>query len=577
MQPTIPLTIFEVAEQYPFKKALMYKKGEGYVGITYRELVRRVKDFSSTLLGYGIKKGDRVAILSSNRTEWVIADLAIMYAGAIVVPVHTTLSPKIIKHILQDSGSRVLIVNNQQQLNKVILVEQGLKDLEKIIYLNLDNPEDVKIGKKLLSWSEAVKEGKKLNLEPKCEINHNDICSIVYTSGTTGLPKGVMLTHYNFLSNARAALDYVPVNYKDVLLSFLPLSHVLERTAGYYAPLSRGCTIVYAESIKTLPKNLKEVRPTVIISVPRIFEKMFDAVWEKVKKKAVRKKLFVWALKQEKGTWKYFLANLLIFRKVRSSLGGRLRLTISGGATLNEKIAKFFSKMGILILEGYGLTETSPIISVNKENKVRLGSVGVPLMGIEVKTADDKEILVRSHGIMKGYFHNEAETKLVIDDRGWLHTGDLGFIDGQGFLFVIGRRKEMIVTSGGKNVWPEVLENALNADRFILQSMVVGHNRRCLAALIVPDLKEVEEYLKERKICYQSLEDLLEKPEIISLFQERLNWALKDFPDYEKIHKFALLKDEFMQKRDELTPTLKLRREVIEMHNHKEIERMYEE
>lgn len=575
MQPTIPLTIFEIAEKYPNKKALKFKKHGSYVGITFKEMVERVKQMESALLHYGVKKGDRVAILSSNRPEWVIADLAIMDIGGVSVPIHVTLSPKIIKHIINDCQAKILFVNNQYQLNKVLLVENDLSGLEKIIYMNIDNPDDNSSKKTLISWVAALEQGKKLNLAPKQEVNHNDIASIVYTSGTTGMPKGVMLTHYNFLFDARAALDYVPVNHKDVLLSFCPLSHVLERTAGYYAPLSRGATIAYAESMKMLPKNIREVKPTIMICVPRIFEKIFDAVWEKIKESRLKKKFFIWALKQEKGTWQYFLADFLIFRKIRKSMGGRLRFTISGGATLNEKIARFFFKIGILILEGYGLTETSPVITVNKENKIRLGSVGIPLMGVEVKITPDKEVAVRGPNVMKGYYNNEAETKKVLDENGWLKTGDMGFLDSGNFLFIIGRIKEMIVTSGGKNVWPEVIENALNADRFISQSMIVGHNRKCLVALIVPDLQEVEEYNRENKICYQSLEELLASQKIKELFQSRIDKALADYPDYEQIKNFKLIADEFDQKKDELTPTLKLRRQIVADHYAKEIDELY--
>jgi long-chain acyl-CoA synthetase len=576
MQPTIPKTIFEVAEKYPRKIALMYKKGDSFVGISFRELKKRVEQFCSALISLGVEKGDRVAILSNNRPEWVISDLAIMNIGAITVPIHTTLSPRIIKHILQDSGARILIVNKQSQLNKVLLVEKELIDLRKILYFDIDHPEDIECSKALLSWEAELKRGKKFKLKPKQEVNHDDICSIVYTSGTTGLPKGVMLTHYNFLADARAALDYVPVTPKDTFLSFLPLSHVLERTAGYYAPLSRGCTIAYAESVKTLPKNLKEIKPTILISVPRIFEKMFDAIWEKLKKKpAYQKKLFSWALNQEPGTWQFFLGDLLVFRKIRKRLGGHLRLTISGGASLSEKLARFYDKIGILILEGYGLSETSPVVSVNKENKRKIRSAGVPLMGVEVKIADDKEILVRGPNVMSGYWKNEKATNQVIDERGWFHTGDLGFIDNEGFLFIIGRKKEMIVTSGGRNIWPEVIENNLNADRFIAQSMVVGHNQKYLGALIVPDLSEVKEYIKQHNLHYHSLEEMLSSVEILQLFRERIDWATKDLAEYEKVAKFILIPDEFSQKKDELTPTLKLRRHVVKDHYQKEIEEMF--
>ncbi len=575
MKPTIPQTIFEAADQYPNKKILYYKKGGSYVGISFKEIRKQIGYMSSALLGLGIKKGDRVAILSSNRPEWVVSDLAIMDAGAISVPVHATLSPKIIKHILVDSGAKILIINNQLQLNKVLLVEKEIPDLKKIIYMDVDNPNEIQSAKTLVSWEEAMSNGKKQGLKPANSMHHNDTATIMYTSGTTDMPKGVELTHYNILSNIRAALDYVHIYPKDILLSFLPLSHAFERTAGYLAPLSQGATIAYAENTKTLVQNLKEIRPTVLISVPRIFEKMFNALWEKVRKgNKHTREFFVWGLKQKRGSWQHFIADRLIFKKVRKLLGGRLRLTFSGGASLNPKLGKFYEKMGITILEGYGLTETSPITSVNTAHKRKFGSVGIALMGVEIKIADDKEILIKGSNVMKGY-HNKPEiTEHALNGYGWFHTGDLGFIDEEGFLFVIGRRKEMIVLSTGKNVWPEVVENALNGDRYIGQSMVIGNNRPCLVALIVPTLQELEDYTKEKNIPYDSLEELLQKPQIFQLYRERIDKATEDLADHEKIANFILLKNEFQQKKDELTPTLKLRREVIYERNKKAIEIM---
>lgn len=576
MKQTISQTIFETANEYPNKKILYYKKGGSYVGMSFKEIQRQTGYVSSALLGLGVKGGDRVALLSSNRPEWVIADLGIMDIGAITVPVHATLSPKFIRHILNDCRAKILIVNNQLQLNKVLLAEKELLHLEKIIFMNLDSPEDVKSSKSLIAWEEFLENGRKQNLKPKNNNHHNDVATIVYTSGTTDMPKGVMLTHYNILSNVRAALDYIPVGPKDILLSFLPLSHILERTAGYYAPLSRAAAIAYAENTKTVPENLKEIRPTILISVPRIFDKMFNAIWEKMRTspKYIRE-FFVWGLKQKEGSFKHWLADILIFRKIRKLLGGRLRFTISGGAALNPKIGKFYEKMGIIILEGFGLTETSPVVSVNTFERKKFGSVGIPLMGTEVKIADDKEILVKGPGVMKGYFQKDEITRSVLNEIGWFHTGDLGFLDNEGFLFVIGRRKEMIVLSTGKNVWPEVVENNLDSDRFIAQSMVIGNNRPYLVALIVPNIKDLEEYTQKNTIAYNSLEELLQKPQIIQHYRERIDRSTQDLADHEKIVKFSLLKNEFEQKKDELTPTLKLRREIISDRNRDIIEKMY--
>ena len=349
-------------------------------------------------------KGDKVAILCENRTEWVRTDLAILSLGAITVPVHTSLSPKIIKHILNDSGARVILVSNQEQFNKLLIVINELPDLRTVIFINLDHPHEIK-DKKLISLDEVMKLGNESKKEIIAEVRPDDVASIVYTSGTTAMPKGVMLTHQNFIFNAEAAVTVVPVDEDDTLLSFLPLTHVLERTAGYYAPLvCRGSCIAYAESAKTLPENLKEVKPTILVSIPRVFEKIHTGIWDQVKDGgALKYKLFVWALKQEPGTIKYKVADLLVFHKVRQAFGGHLRLTISGGATLNHKLARFFARLGIKIVEGYGLTETAPVVTVNRPDNIKFGTVGQQLPGVEIKIAADKEILVHGPNVMKGY------------------------------------------------------------------------------------------------------------------------------------------------------------------------------
>ena len=386
-----------------------------------------------------------------------------------------------------------------------------------------------------------------------------------------------MLTHKNFLSNAEAVNKVIPVKKEDIFLSFLPVSHVLERLAGYYVPLVFGATIAYAESAKQLVQNLKEVKPTILISVPRIFEKFHDAVWDKINRSSpLKKRIFRWAVKQKRHTLSYKIADFLVFKNIRNRFGGKLRFAISGGASLNENIPQLFFKMGVLILEGYGLTETSPIISANREHDLKFGTVGKIIPGVRAKISDNKEILVKGENIFKGYFNCEEETKKCFDKDGWFCTGDLGFIDTQGFLTIIGRKKEMLVTAGGKNVWPEPIENLLNNDRFISQSIVIGNKRKFISALIVPDWQEVQIYLKEKKLPLQEHDKLIKNQEILSVFQERLDEKINPcLNDFEKIKKFKLLPHELSQERDELTPTLKLRRYIVEKHCQKTIESMY--
>ena len=578
MYKTIPEIFFETVKKHPNKPALMYKKEGVYFPITYKELSRKVEIFSGCLSALGVAKGDKVAILSENRPEWVISDLSIMTIGAIVVPLHTTFNPKAVCTVIKHSEARVLIVSNSDLLNKVLLGQKYLKHLEKIIFLeSLTAGQKEILSSKVISWKAIFSKNKDAKFE-KIFLDPDDCCSIIYTSGTTGKPKGVVLSHRNFLSNVEAVNEVIPVKENDIFLSFLPLSHALERLAGYYMPICYGATIAYAESIKQLPINLREVQPTIMISVPRVFEKFNDGIWDKINSSSeFQKRIFKWALKQKKNTVRYLAADFLVFKKIRDSLGGRLRLTVSGGASLNENISRFFSKIGILILEGYGLTETSPVISTNKESEFKFGTVGKILPGVKVKINETKEILVKGPNVFQGYLKSKSATRACINKEGWFCTGDLGFVDKQGFLTIIGREKEMIVTSGGKNVWPERVENLLNNDRFISQSMIVGNNRKFISALIVPDFQEVEIYLKQNNLPLQEHDKLIKSAVLLDIFQKRIDEKINpNLNEPERIKKFKLLPQEFSQERDELTATIKLRRHIIENHYQKWIEEMYE-
>jgi len=567
----------ETADKFPNKPALKFKYHGAYISISFSELEKRVEILAKGLLELGMQKGDKLAIFCENRSEWVRTDLAGLSFGAVTVPIHTTLSPKIIKHILSNSGSKTILVSNQDFFNKLVLVASELEDLKNIIYINLDHLENDIKDKKILSLEEVMKLGERSQKNINTEVAPDDLASIVYTSGTTAMPKGVMLTHNNLLFDAEAAVTAVPVSEKDILLSFLPLSHVLERTAGYYAPLvCRGSCIAYAEGTKELKQNLKEIKPTIVVSIPRIFEKVHSGIWDKIKQGGgLKYKLFVWALKQEQGTVGHKIANLLVFHKVRGVFGGHLRFTISGGATLNHKLARFFSRIGINIVEGYGLTETAPVISVNRLDNIKFGSVGQHLPGVEIKIAEDKEILTKGPNLMKGYYNNESLTNEVIDQEGWFHTGDLGFINSEGFLIIIGRKKEMISMSNGKIAWPESLEVVLNNDKFISQSMVYGNNKSYLTALIIPDWQEVARSLDEFKIDSKEPDALIKEEKLIKLYKERIEKINSQFAEWEKIRNFKLLAKEFLPEKDEVTPTLKLRRRVITENYKQEIDQMY--
>ncbi len=578
MYKAIPELFFETAKKFPNKPALLYKKEGVYFPIKYKELAKKIVLVAGTFKNLGLEKGDCVAILSENRPEWVIADLATMYLGAITVPLHTTFNPKAICNVLNHCKAKILVVSNDEFLNKVLLGQKELKYLKKIIFLEkLTSTHKEILTNKVLSWRALAA----LKQDQECEaifLDPDEPCSIIYTSGTTGRPKGVVLTHRNFLSNAEAVNEAIPVQKNDVFLSFLPLSHVFERLAGYYLPLAYGATIAYAEGVKGLAKNLKEVKPTILISVPRVFEKFHDAIWDKINKaKPFEKKMFKWALKQKKYTFGYKVADRLVFKKIRQNMGGNLRLAISGGAALDEDIGKFFFKIGVKVLEGYGLTETSPVIAVNREKDLKFGTVGKVLPGVKVKITENKEVLIKGPNVFTSYFGNREQTRNAFKE-GWFCTGDLGFLDKQGFLTIIGRGKEMIVTSGGKNVWPEPIESLMNTDKLIAQSIIIGNNRKFISALIVPDWQEVEIYLKEQNLPLQEHLKLIKDPVILDLFQKRINEKINPYlSDVEKIKKFVLLPQEFSQDEDELTPTLKLRRHIIEKHYQKSIDSIYDQ
>ena len=377
-------------------------------------------------------------------------------------------------------------------------ISEKITFLKKIIILeDLDiDSKDFK-NKEILQWNKLFKLAETAEKKPFFlpRLNTNETCSIIYTSGTTGLPKGVELTHQNFLSNFEAAVEAISVRPDDIFLSFLPLSHVFERLAGYYVALFSGAVIAYAESIKKLPDNLKEIRPTILISVPRVFEKIYETIWGKINNSLV-KNFFFWALKQKTMDLNIKLL-IFSFPKIREQLGGRLRLIISGGAPMDKQIAKFFYKFKILILEGYGLTETSPVISVNREFDFKFGTVGKPIYNIEIKISPEKEILVRGLSVMKGYFKNNGLTHESKDTEGWFRTGDMGFFDKSGFLTIIGRKKEIIITSTGKNIWPEVIEQELNKD-FYFSVSYNWAKRKFISALIVPNWNVVENFFKNK-------------------------------------------------------------------------------
>jgi long-chain acyl-CoA synthetase len=567
--PTIFEVFATVAKHRSRSVALGYKSEEKFKTISYKKLAEQVNRLVTGLKKLGVTEGTKVAVLSSNQPEVVRMDLALNKMGAIVVPIHLSLSPSLIEYIIKDSGAEYLAIGAGFEKYQEIKANVNLRQV--ITFKNLDWHEG------LVNFWDLLKE------EPDTqEPVHFDFCNLIYTSGTTGNPKGVMLSNDNFLKNISASQKYVFFNSKDVALSFLPLSHVLERTAGFYNLLYSGGSIFFAESPKTLIDDIKKVRPTVLVAVPRIFEKVYDKVMDNMRaEKPWKRKLFFWSLNISRSYLNsindkdspfrpflciaHFFADHFVLTKVRKIFGGRLRFVISGGAALDTSIAKFFEAIGLKILEGYGLTETSPIIAVNPAHEYRFGTVGKVIFGVDVKIALDKEILVRGHNVMLGYYNNPEATQEAFTADGWFKTGDLGYLSSDGYLTIIGRKKEMIVTSTGKNVNPVNIESALQINKYISQAMVFGDNHKFIRAFVVPDFEQIKIYAESKGLDLEIFQ-LVKRPEIIELLKEEINKQLKDFPSNEQVVDFVLLDREFSEDREELTPTLKLKRNKILEH-----------
>ena len=569
------ISMFEAAVQhYGDKPALAHKpKGGTYLDISYTELGASVVAFSKGLTALGVERNDRVALLSENRPEWAITDFGSLKVGAVTVPMFSTLTAAQVRYILEDSGAKIICVSTEKQLEKVAAIRDAVPTLEQVILFDPmegEPPEGVIQFEAVCELDGAATEA---------DANADDIATIIYTSGTTGNPKGVMLTHANFISNVEACTSLIDVSETDVLLSFLPLSHVFERLGGHYVPLFSGAKIAYAESTFTVAQNMKEVAPTVMLSVPRLYETMHERILRAVQEgSGLKQKIFHWgvsvgsavssAIQQGKKPSALLqlqqnIADKLVFAKLKEATGGRLRFFVSGGAALPQSIAEFFHAAGILILEGYGLTETSPVISLNHPGKWKFGTVGPKVEGIEVKIAEDGEILTRGPHVMKGYFNNEAATAEVIDADGWFHTGDIGIIDADGFIKITDRKKNIIVLSNGKNVAPQPIESELVRSPFISQVMVVGSERKNLGALIVPNFDALKTWGAENNVAMDDIKTVLETREVHHLIQGEIQSCLTNFADFEQVRRVRLLDKEFSQEDDEMTPTLKLKRNVI--------------
>ncbi len=591
----MPAIFQNQAEKLGSKACVAYKKGGTYVDISWTEMNRFVHECAYYLLSIGIKKNDKVALFSPNRWEWWVASQATLSIGAVSVPIYATNSPEEAQYIIDNSDSRICFVGTDDHLDRVLKVRSKLRRMKQIVVFDDFN----KKLKDVLTLAEALKIGqgykKKGEFDKRlAAIKPSDVSTLIYTSGTTGNPKGVMLMHSNFQSNSTIVLNEVKgwVTPEDTFLSFLPLSHSLEMTAGYYIPITIGSKVAFAEDISKLMQNFQEVRPTVIISVPRIYEKVHAGILAKVADGSpIKKKIFNWAMgvaaqnlpyvcnnRERTGlmAFKFNLAEKLVFGKLKEAIGlNKLRFAISGGGPLSVSDAEFFIGMGITILEGFGLTETTPVTHFNRPGKIKPGTVGHAIPQTKVKIADDGELLIKGPQVMKGYYKNPKATKEVFTKDGFFRTGDIAAIDDEGFLKITGRIKDIIVTAGGKNISPQNIENSLKTSQFIEQVGVIGDRRKYLSALIIPAFEALEKWAKRSGISFASHKDLIDNSEVNKLIAGEIEKYTKQYARVEQIRKFKLLDAEWTQQTGELTPTQKVKRRIVESKYAKEIESMY--
>jgi long-chain acyl-CoA synthetase len=582
-------------EKLPEQIAYRYKKNGNWNSITFRAAVDWAERIAAGFADLGIKKGDRVAIISSNRIEWALCDFAALSLGAVLVPIYPSLLESQIAYILNDADINIVIAEDQFQTGKINNIRKNLKTAKHFFALDYDKEMSSK------TWSSLdllENRGKKFLEKNKDYVTNSieqiveeEIATIIYTSGTTGEPKGVVLAHRNFFSNLEAVSTFFKCNHEDEFLSFLPLSHILERTAGHYFPTYHGATVSYAEGIDSLPDNLIEIKPTLMIAVPRLFEKIYNRILASIEEGSpLKRKIFYWSIKTGREYMNYKmsglsvpfmtkskhnLASLLVFGKLNKRLGGRLRYCISGGAPLAATIGEFFNSVGLIILEGYGLTETSPGIAFNRPEAYKFGSVGLPLPNVDVRIAEDGEIMTRGDHVMIGYYNKEEDTKDVIDHEGWFYTGDIGFIDEDGFLVITDRKKNIIVTSGGKNIAPQPIENKLVTSNYIEQAVVIGDKRKFCSAIIVPAEEAVKSWAAQSGKKYRSYDELLNNGDFLSELQSEIDCLSESFASFERIKKFTLVPDLFTEEGGELTPSLKIKRRVVEDKYAVQIEKMY--
>jgi long-chain acyl-CoA synthetase len=587
---TITKMFFGAVDRFGRPDAMRYKEGGQWRTLSHGEVEKRVERLAAALSAMGIETGDRVALLSVNRPEWAITDYACLGLGAVDAPLYPTLPANQIAYILNDCEAKAIFVSDREQLDKILEIRSEVPSLQHVIaYDDPGSAEGVRSFHDVLEQGRTeLEEGKFTGFRERAlGVGRDDLATLIYTSGTTGNPKGVMLTHYNLASNVAGVHQHgiLDVGPGDVALSFLPLSHVFERMVDYFY-WDAGVSIAYAESIEKLAENLQEVKPHLMVAVPRVFEKIYNKVmgatgikamlvgWAKrVGEAAVDERL---AGREPQGGFQLSLADRLVFSKLRERTGGRVKLFVSGGAPLSGDVAKFFFAAGLPIYEGYGLTETSPVLTANKpDGGVRLGTVGLVIPGVEVRIDENGEILARGPNIMKGYWNNEQATREMIDGEGWLHTGDVGEFDKDGFLRITDRIKNLIVTAGGKNIAPAPIENEAGLSPYVGQVVMLGDKRPFPVLLVVPDFENLSAWAKEQGIDASDRTRLVRDPRVLELMEKETVGRLGTLARYEMPKKISVVADELTIESGMLTPTMKVKRRIVESHYSDVIEGMY--
>jgi long-chain acyl-CoA synthetase len=583
---TIPEMFFTQARLLGSQPAFLHKVSGEYRSVSYLEAETMVRETAAGLIALGIKAGERVALMSYNRLEWAVADLAILAAGGVNVPIYHGSTRAQADRILQRAGVRTAFVSRSEKAEMLLTCDASLETMIALDPGSRDAPGPCAMDFAGLRarGAELLRERGGADLEERLRaVSPGSPATIVFTSGTTGEPKGVMLSHRNLLSNAEAGLAAQPVGKGDLYLSFLPLSHLFERSTGYYLMVMGGVPIAYAESVRSVADDARQVRPTVMLAVPRFLEKVQEKVMDGVRSASLgRRVLFHVALavggrmrpKSGPGGWLVGVADRMVLHRIRAALGGRLRFVVCGGAPLAASVVEFFHAAGIEVIEGYGLSEASPVISVNRLGMIRPGTVGFPLENLEVRILSDGEIAVKGPSVMLGYLDNPEATGRVVRD-GWLHTGDTGLLE-DGYLRITGRKKDIIVTSGGKNVAPQKIENLLEEDECIAQAVVYGDRRKFLTALIVPDYPRLRREMKDEGLERLSDGELAERDDVTRFLMERVKARSKELASYQRVRRIAVLPEGFSEERGEVTSTMKVRRDQVTKDFRERLDTLYE-